>query len=63
MGFIGMEGSLAGKWVELLKEIAPHVTRVAFLLNPATAPYAEYYLNPFKAAAQSFAVEAMAVPS
>jgi hypothetical protein len=26
-----MEGSVAGKWLELLKEIAPRVTRVAFL--------------------------------
>jgi ABC-type uncharacterized transport system substrate-binding protein len=61
-GFIAMEGSLAGKWLELLKEIAPRVTRVAFLFNPATAPYAEYFLNPFKAAAASFAVEGIATP-
>ena len=31
---------------ELLEEIAPRVTRVAVLFNPATAPYAEYYLKP-----------------
>ena len=49
-GFILMEPTLAGKWLELLKEIAPRVNRVAFLFNPTTAPYAEYYLNPFKAA-------------
>jgi putative tryptophan/tyrosine transport system substrate-binding protein len=61
-GFIAMEGSLAGKWLELLREIAPRVTRVAFLFNPATAPYAEYFLNPFKAAAASFAVEGIAAP-
>ena len=53
---------MGGKWLELLKEIAPRVNRVAFLFNPATAPYAEYYLNPFKAAAASFAVEAIAAP-
>ena len=53
---------MAGKWLELLKEIAPRVNRVAFLFNPATATYAEYYLNPFKAAAASFAVEAIAAP-
>jgi hypothetical protein len=35
-------------------------TRVAFLFNPVTAPHFEYYLNPFKAAAASFAVEAIA---
>src|SRR5205823_14251515 len=30
--------------------------------NPATAPYAEYFLNPFKAAAASFGVEGIAAP-
>jgi putative ABC transport system substrate-binding protein len=61
-GFIDMEASLASKWLGLLKEIAPRVARVAFLFNPATAPFAEYYLNPFKAAAPSLAVEAIAAP-
>ena len=61
-GFMITEGSLGGKWVELLKEVAPRVARVAFLFNPATATYAEYYLNSFKAAASSFAVEAIAAP-
>jgi putative tryptophan/tyrosine transport system substrate-binding protein len=61
-GFIVMEPGMAGKWVELLKEIAPRVSRVAFLYNPTTAPYAEYYLKPFKAAAESSAVEAIAAP-
>jgi putative ABC transport system substrate-binding protein len=54
------EGSLSGKWLELLKEIAPRVARVAMLFNPATSTFAEYYLNPFKAAAPSFGVEAIA---
>jgi hypothetical protein len=36
--------------------------RVAMLFNPATAPYAEYWLNPFKAAAASFAVQAIVAP-
>jgi putative tryptophan/tyrosine transport system substrate-binding protein len=48
-GFINHEPTIAGKWLELLKEIAPRVNRVAFLFNPATVPLAEYYLNPFKA--------------
>ena len=62
-GFTVMEPTMAGKWVELLKEIAPRVSRVAFLFNPATATYAEYYLNPFKAAAASFAVRRSQRPS
>jgi putative tryptophan/tyrosine transport system substrate-binding protein len=61
-GFTNIEPTMAGKWLELLKEIAPRVVRVAFLFNPATAPYAQYYLTPFKSAAASFAVEAIAAP-
>jgi ABC-type uncharacterized transport system substrate-binding protein len=61
-GFVVFEASLAGKWLELLKEIVPRVNRITFLFNPATATYAEFYLNPFKAAAESFAVEAIAAP-
>jgi putative tryptophan/tyrosine transport system substrate-binding protein len=61
-GFINLEGSLGGKWLELLKEIAPSIDRVAFLFNPTTAPFAEYFLDPFKLAARSFAVEAISAP-
>src|SRR5262249_16926364 len=52
-GFVNLEPSVAGKYVELLKKIAPRITRVAIFYNPATAPYHEIYLNPFKAAAAS----------
>jgi putative tryptophan/tyrosine transport system substrate-binding protein len=61
-GFTNIEPTMASKWLELLKEVAPRVARVAFLFNPATAPYAEYYLSPFKAAAASVAVEAIPTP-
>jgi putative ABC transport system substrate-binding protein len=61
-GFINYEPTIASKWLELLKEIAPRVNQVAFLFNPATAPHFEYYLNPFKAAAASFGLEAIAAP-
>jgi putative tryptophan/tyrosine transport system substrate-binding protein len=61
-GFTNIEPTMPGKWLELLKEIAPRITRVAALFNPATAPYAEYYLGPLKAAAASFAVELTALP-
>jgi putative ABC transport system substrate-binding protein len=56
-GFITMEPTMAGKWLELLKEIAPRVTNCALLFNPATAPYADYFLGPFNAAAASLAVK------
>jgi putative ABC transport system substrate-binding protein len=58
-GFIVTEPTMAGKWVELLKQIAPGVTRIAILFNPTTATYAEYWLKPFKVAAASFALKAI----
>ena len=58
-GFVLSEPTMAGKWLELLKEIAPRVKRAALLFNPATAPFAEYFVEPFKAAAQSAGVEAI----
>jgi len=61
-GFTPIEGSLGGKWVELLKEIAPRVARVTLLFNPAMATFVEGYLNPFKAAAASLGVEAILAP-
>jgi putative tryptophan/tyrosine transport system substrate-binding protein len=61
-GFIPMEPTMAGKWLELLKEIAPRLARSALLFNPATATYAEYYLNPLEAAASSLRVVAIAAP-
>jgi putative ABC transport system substrate-binding protein len=57
-GFIDLEPTMPQKWLELLKEIAPSVTRCALLWNPATAPYvSKYFLDPFKTAASSMAVE------
>jgi putative ABC transport system substrate-binding protein len=50
-GFTIMEPTIAGRWVQLLKEIAPYVNHAALLYNPATAPYADVYIRPFKAAA------------
>ena len=61
-GFTIMESSMAGKWLALLKEIAPNVVRAAFLFNPATAPYVNYYLKPFNDAAQALGLEAFAAP-
>jgi putative tryptophan/tyrosine transport system substrate-binding protein len=57
-GFITMEPTMAGKWVELLKQVAPRVTNCVLLFNPATAPYADYFVGPFNDAAASFTVKA-----
>jgi putative tryptophan/tyrosine transport system substrate-binding protein len=61
-GFTVMEATTAGKWLELLKDIEPRLNRAAFLFNPATAPFADYYLNPFKTAAASLGIEAIPAP-
>ena len=37
-GFTNFDLSTAGKWLELLKRLAPNITRVAYLFNPNTAP-------------------------
>jgi ABC-type uncharacterized transport system substrate-binding protein len=51
-GFLNIEASLVEKWAELLKEIAPGTKRAALMFNPKTAPYAQYYLQPFEASAR-----------
>src|SRR5262245_17938821 len=37
--------SVTGKWLVMLKEIAPRLIRVAFMINPKTAPFYNYYLG------------------
>jgi putative ABC transport system substrate-binding protein len=62
-GFVNLEASLIEKWVELLKEIAPQIKRAVVLYNPETAPYVQYYLRPFEAAARTLALEPVVVPA
>jgi putative tryptophan/tyrosine transport system substrate-binding protein len=61
-GFVNLESTLVEKWVELLKEIAPKVSRAAMMFNPDTAPFAGYYMRPFEAAARSLAIEPIGAP-
>jgi putative tryptophan/tyrosine transport system substrate-binding protein len=61
-GFTPIEESLGGKWVEVLREVAPRVSRVALVFNPPTATFVKGYLNTFKAAAASLGVEAIVAP-
>jgi putative ABC transport system substrate-binding protein len=61
-GFVNIEASLSGKWLELMREIAPSVSHVGFLFNPQTAPYARYYLDTFRSAASALAVEPIEAP-
>lgn len=61
-GFTAFEFSMGGKWMQILKEIAPRVARVAVVFNPVTAPYYASFLGPIEAAARLLAVETIAVP-
>ena len=44
-GVMLYEASVSGKWLAMLKEVAPGVDRAAFVINPKTAPYYNYYLR------------------
>jgi putative ABC transport system substrate-binding protein len=59
-GFTSNDPALGGKWLELLKEVAPRTERVAVLFNPGTAPQNEFFMASIQAAASSLAVEASA---
>lgn len=59
-GTANFEGSMAGKWIELLKSVSPQLTRLAIPFNPASAPYADIYLKYFRSVAPSFGVEVVA---
>jgi len=62
-GFSNVEAAMAGKWLELLTEIAPGVKRAAIMFNPDTAPGGgSYFLPSFEAAARSLKVAAIAAP-
>jgi putative tryptophan/tyrosine transport system substrate-binding protein len=60
-GFGGLEPSLAGKWLELLAEIAPGLKRVALMFNP-DAVLASTYVPSFKTAALSLKVDPIIAP-
>jgi putative ABC transport system substrate-binding protein len=59
-GFILNDSSILGKWLELLKQMAPSVTRAGLMYNPQTAPYYSDYLRDFQALPQIPAVEMVA---
>jgi putative ABC transport system substrate-binding protein len=69
-GFTTFEYAIVGKWLELLKAIAPRVKRVGIILNPdawdrtLSPPRGDWkeWLHQAEAFAPSFAVEAIPVP-
>jgi putative ABC transport system substrate-binding protein len=58
-GFTNLETTIGGKWLELLKEISPQVTRVVAMFNPASS-FAVRFLTVTQEAAPKLAVEVLA---
>jgi putative ABC transport system substrate-binding protein len=62
-GFTTVEANIGGKWLSLLKEIAPGIKTAAFMFNPDTAPGGgKNFLASFEAAAGSLGIQPVAVP-
>ena len=61
-GFTTNDAELMGKWLQLLKEVAPSVTRVAVIFNPDTAPFAPWFNRAIEAAAPSFGITITLAP-
>jgi putative ABC transport system substrate-binding protein len=55
------EASVSGKWLGMLKEIEPQLARTAFVVDPKTAPYYDFWMRGAKSVAPSFAIEPVLV--
>jgi putative tryptophan/tyrosine transport system substrate-binding protein len=61
-GFSYVDSPLLGKWLELLKEIAPSVKLITLLFNPQTAPYYPVFLRDFGPDAATLGAELSSTP-
>jgi putative tryptophan/tyrosine transport system substrate-binding protein len=61
-GFTFLEPTVGAKWLELLKETAPPVTRVAVMFNPEVTPSAVLFSRSAETGARQFAVQVVAAP-
>jgi putative ABC transport system substrate-binding protein len=61
-GFTNYDPEIGGKWLELLKEAAPNLTKAAIVFNPRTAPYTDLYVRAIRAVAPSIAVKVAPSP-
>jgi putative ABC transport system substrate-binding protein len=62
-GLTNFEPSMGGKWLEIVRDIAPAVSRVALLFNPQTSPGGgSYYSKPIEAAASALGMRPIAMP-
>ena len=62
-GLTNFEPSMGGKWLEILREIAPTVSRAALLFNPQSSPGGgSYYSRPIEVAAAALGIQPIAMP-
>jgi putative ABC transport system substrate-binding protein len=61
-GFSNLEPTVGGKWVELLKEMAPRVSRAALMFNPDTAPLSQQSPEWAQSVGARLAVTASTIP-
>jgi putative ABC transport system substrate-binding protein len=61
-GVMQYEASVTGKWLAMLKEIAPNLVRAAFVADPKTAPFYDYYLREGKAVGPSLGIDVVLSP-
>jgi putative ABC transport system substrate-binding protein len=61
-GFSNLEPSIGGKWLNLLKQVAPGITRVAIVSNPDGAPQSKYYIQAIESAGLALGVRAVTLP-
>ena len=60
-GFSFMDYSVIGKTLQLLKQMAPSVTRIGFMFNPDDYPYYEVYLRSFQQQRQALSLDVTAM--
>ena len=60
-GFTNTQFSVGSKWLDLLKKVAPNLTRVAVMFNPDTSPQSKFYMQAIEAAAPSLGLKPIPV--
>jgi putative tryptophan/tyrosine transport system substrate-binding protein len=61
-GFSQYEFSIGSKWVELLKDIAPSIARVAVIFNPDTSPQSKFFMRSIENVGPSFGLQVITIP-
>jgi putative tryptophan/tyrosine transport system substrate-binding protein len=61
-GFTNFESSIGGKWVQLLKEVDPRISRIGMIYNPQTAPFGRLFLRSVQSAAPTLSVQPVDLP-